>query len=66
MKSNDYALPWQSPSCAVLPYSISCTYPPVLWLYETNKENLQLTVLIGKKIVIFFFLEAINGNIQSP
>lgn len=38
----------------------------MLWLYETNKENLQLTVLVGKQMVIFFFfLEAANGNIDK-
>lgn len=34
-------LPWQSPRWAVLPYSVSCSNPPALWLWEANKSSVN-------------------------
>lgn len=34
-------LPWQSPRWAVLPYSMSCSYPPALWLWKAKKSSVN-------------------------
>lgn len=34
-------LPWQSPRWAVLPYSVSCSYPPALWLWKAKKSSVN-------------------------
>lgn len=37
----DSVLPWQSPRWAVLPYSVSCSNPPALWLWKANKSSVN-------------------------
>lgn len=34
-------LPWQSPRWAVSPYSVSCSYPPALWLWKAKKSSVN-------------------------
>lgn len=34
-------LPWQSPRWAVLPDSMSCSYPPALWLWKAKKSSVN-------------------------
>lgn len=37
----DSVVPWQSPRWAVLPDSVSCSYPPALWLWKAKKSSVN-------------------------